>query len=88
MRQTLSQSRSVREREGWVNGCSQGIGRLQPYADSLAALDFGTTIKPKACARNTPTPQPFSAGAELNSNGLLLRRWLRSSRGVAPKKLR
>ncbi len=36
----------------------------------------------------TATFQPFSAGAELSSNGLLLRRWLRSSRGVAPKKLR
>jgi hypothetical protein len=32
--------------------------------------------------------QPRSDGAEDNSNGLLLRRWLRSSRGVAPKKLR
>ena len=32
--------------------------------------------------------QPRSAGTEDSSNGLLLRRWLRSSRGVAPKKLR
>lgn len=32
--------------------------------------------------------QPRSTGGELSSNGLLLRRWLRSSRGVAPKKLR
>jgi len=47
------------------------------------------TITPKAYP---PGPhascQPFSAGAELSSNGLLLRRWFRSSRGVAPKKLR
>lgn len=32
--------------------------------------------------------QPRSGGTDDNSNGLLLRRWLRSSRGVAPKKLR
>ncbi|RMR51303.1 hypothetical protein ALP84_100289 [Pseudomonas cichorii] len=32
--------------------------------------------------------QPRSAGTEDSSKGLLLRRWLRSSRGVAPKKLR
>jgi hypothetical protein len=32
--------------------------------------------------------QPRSDGTDDNSNGLLLRRWLRSSRGVAPKKLR
>jgi len=32
--------------------------------------------------------QPRSEGTDDNSNGLLLRRWLRSSRGVAPKKLR
>ena len=31
---------------------------------------------------------PRSGGTDDNSNGLLLRRWLRSSRGVAPKKLR
>lgn len=32
--------------------------------------------------------QPRSGGTDDSSNGLLLRRWLRSSRGVAPKKLR
>ncbi|CAI3807810.1 hypothetical protein GLGCALEP_04854 [Pseudomonas sp. MM221] len=53
-----------------------------------AALDFRRTITPKAYTLNQPRSQPFSAGAELSSNGLLLRRWLRSSRGVAPKKLR
>lgn len=34
------------------------------------------------------TGQPRSGGTDDNSKGLLLRRWLRSSRGVAPKKLR
>ncbi len=33
MRQTLSQSRSVRERGGWVNGCSQGIEWVWVYVD-------------------------------------------------------
>ncbi len=53
-----------------------------------AALDLHPNINPKAYTPNPTESQPFSAGAELNSNGLLLRRWFRSSRGVAPKKLR
>ena len=38
--------------------------------------------------RTIKATQPRSDGTDDNSNGLLLRRWLRSSRGVAPKKLR
>ena len=53
-----------------------------------AALDFRPTITPQAYTPGPTHHQPFSAGAELSSNGLLLRRWLRSSRGVASKKLR
>ncbi len=169
MRQTLSQSRSVRERGGWVNGCTRrfvrgwlsgescgisGERRVAPARSSAARAALRSTrlllhlfpashactiardrlvgptqyrgehqvvARPRlrnnwpetdvgaalCCEaprgrrsisaapsnpRHTPrTPskyQPFSAGAELSSNGLLLRRWLRSSRGVAPKKLR
>ena len=40
----------------------------------------------KASASCQPQPRSTEAGAI--SNGLALRRWLRSSRGVAPKKLR
>lgn len=43
---------------------------------------------PPRARRKSERNQPRSDGTDDNSNGLLLRRWLRSSRGVAPKKLR
>ncbi len=48
--------------------------RIKPIASKPALTNF--------------RHQPRSDGTDDNSNGLLLRRWLRSSRGVAPKKLR
>ncbi len=54
---------------------------------SPVPTDLAPTINPLATERLC-LPYPRSDGTEDNSNGLLLRRWLRSSRGVAPKKLR
>ena len=60
---------------------------LEPVFDNLGASRDAIGLGHRL-SNTVRKYQPFSAGAELSSNGLLLRRWLRSSRGVAPKKLR
>ncbi len=66
------------------------------FTKGRVACIEGKPCSHKSCSHNKSPrhrmglclPYPRSDGTEDNSNGLLLRRWLRSSRGVAPKKLR
>jgi hypothetical protein len=74
------------------NRHSTGVVANATYRDrkALAQGNHVTRLRPMPVLQLSVVPlgQPRSAGTEDNSNGLLLRRWLRSSRGVAPKKLR
>src|SRR5207253_9049251 len=85
---------------GWVGEfdlhragrCGAGDGLIASKLGSYKspAIPVGAELARDSYIKDTTEleTQPRSEGTDDNSNGLLLRRWLRSSRGVAPKKLR